>query len=576
MKTYTHITLDISHASFPPLIDAKQYDSGTRYVVLTITDKGAAWIIPEGVHGIVNITKPDNTVCWYDTDPVGNPVVEISGNKVTFLLAPQALTVSGEAVGDLSLYDAEGHKLTTFTFTLQIQKAAVADSRITSTDYFNALSQTAAQILSTQSMVKPLGFYSTVEELETDISSPDIGDMYGVGLSAPYEYYVWDGAVWVNNGEIGSSGIPYIGVAEGTPNALAVNYSGVIGNGEPFVFSPKINGASGATLKIGASDAFPILNHDGTPIDDNMLYANVPIVAIYRAASDDAEPAYIVTLDGSTGEPGATFTPSISSDGVISWSNDRGLNNPEPVNIIGPVGPVGPSGKDGATGPKGDPGKGFSILGYFPDIESLENSITSPDAGDSYGVGTSEPYDIYTWDGENNDWVNNGPIQGAEGKPGVTYTPSVSTDGVISWTNDGGLQNPNPVTITGPAGERGPNSVTGETATTIDGLLMGDGEFVSAAMPGTDYSIPDKVSTITLSSAWEGSGPYTQTVSSLTVDSKSKVDLQPDSSVIAQLVSDKVVGLYIANDGGNLTAYAVGSAPTVELTVQVTISEVIL
>lgn len=41
---------------------------------------------------------------------------------------------------------------------------------------------------------------------------------------------------------------------------------------------------------------------------------------------------------------GATFTPVVDSDGTLSWSNDKGLNNPVPVNIMGPV------------GPKGDPG----------------------------------------------------------------------------------------------------------------------------------------------------------------------------------------------------------------------------
>lgn len=33
------------------------------------------------------------------------------------------------------------------------------------------------------------------------------------------------------------------------------------------------------------------------------------------------------------GQSGATFTPSVSPDGVISWTNDRGLPNPAPVNI---------------------------------------------------------------------------------------------------------------------------------------------------------------------------------------------------------------------------------------------------
>lgn len=36
---------------------------------------------------------------------------------------------------------------------------------------------------------------------------------------------------------------------------------------------------------------------------------------------------------GGKGDDGATFTPSVSPDGVISWTNDRGLPNPAPVNI---------------------------------------------------------------------------------------------------------------------------------------------------------------------------------------------------------------------------------------------------
>ena len=38
------------------------------------------------------------------------------------------------------------------------------------------------------------------------------------------------------------------------------------------------------------------------------------------------------------GQNGATFIPSVSTEGVISWTNDRDLPNPEPVNIKGEKG----------------------------------------------------------------------------------------------------------------------------------------------------------------------------------------------------------------------------------------------
>ena len=40
---------------------------------------------------------------------------------------------------------------------------------------------------------------------------------------------------------------------------------------------------------------------------------------------------------GKPAENGATFTPSVSADGVISWTNDKGLTNPLPVNLVNAV-----------------------------------------------------------------------------------------------------------------------------------------------------------------------------------------------------------------------------------------------
>ena len=100
-------------------------------------------------------------------------------------------------------------------------------------------------------------------------------------------------------------------------------------------------------------------------------------------------------------------------------------------------------------GAQGETGRGFAILGYFQTVDALTSGIQAPQSGDAYGVGKSEPYDIYIWDGTKSSWVNNGRLQGADGKNGTTFTPSVSQDGVLSWTNDGGLKNPDEVSIKG-------------------------------------------------------------------------------------------------------------------------------
>lgn len=76
---------------------------------------------------------------------------------------------------------------------------------------------------------------------------------------------------------------------------------------------------------------------------------------------------------GSNGDGGATFIPSVSADGVISWTNDKGLPNPKPVNIKGvkgdkgDKGEAGENGKDGANGYTPVKGKD-----YFTDSEKAE------------------------------------------------------------------------------------------------------------------------------------------------------------------------------------------------------------
>ena len=53
---------------------------------------------------------------------------------------------------------------------------------------------------------------------------------------------------------------------------------------------------------------------------------------------------------------GATFTPNVDTQGNISWTNDKGLENPVSRNIRGPQGIQGPQGEQGPVGPTGPQG----------------------------------------------------------------------------------------------------------------------------------------------------------------------------------------------------------------------------
>ena len=72
-------------------------------------------------------------------------------------------------------------------------------------------------------------------------------------------------------------------------------------------------------------------------------------------------------------------------------------------------------------------------------------------AGKSSYIGTNGNW--YVWDGKKNAFVDSGkPSRGEKGNAGVIFTPYLSEDGILSWTNNGNLPNPKPVKLSG-AGE---------------------------------------------------------------------------------------------------------------------------
>lgn len=99
--------------------------------------------------------------------------------------------------------------------------------------------------------------------------------------------------------------------------------------------------------------------------DEAWRWANAEIFQIVESNVKAHIPEGCVLLDDTynmalkivlSGGDGITFTPSVSEQGIISWTNDGGLPNPEPRNIRGPRGEQGPQGEVGPQGPRGQMG----------------------------------------------------------------------------------------------------------------------------------------------------------------------------------------------------------------------------
>lgn len=100
----------------------------------------------------------------------------------------------------------------------------------------------------------------------------------------------------------------------------------------------------------------------------------IPTVALISPIGTGSSGASGGSGGGITGTNGVTFTPHLSADGTLSWTNDGGLTNPVPVNIKGEKGDTGARGAKGDKGDTGAAGSDASVtaaniktaLGYIP------------------------------------------------------------------------------------------------------------------------------------------------------------------------------------------------------------------
>lgn len=197
---------------------------------------------------------------------------------------------------------------------------------------------------------------------------------------------------------------------------------------------------------------------------------------------------------GGDGTPGVTFTPSVSADGVISWTNDGDLENPAPVSIMGPQGEKGEKGDTGPQGAKGEKG----------------------DTGAQGAKGAK---------GEKGDTGATGP-QGEKGDTGAT-----------------GAQGPK-----GEKGETGPQGAKGDTGAQGPQGEKGD--------PGAPT-----VMTLTLAAADWADGAQTKTIDGMTAERPAIVTPAPES-----ISAWKSAGC-IAHDADGGVAFSATTAPEVDIIV---------
>lgn len=117
MGYFQNVYLDINPEKSYTVINAKQFDSGTRGIIAHITNNGEPYTIT-GDNVVFRVKRPDGHI-------ITNDAIINQNGTVTALFSPECLTVYGRAYADIAeiIEIDENNKkiLSTVTFILNIK-----------------------------------------------------------------------------------------------------------------------------------------------------------------------------------------------------------------------------------------------------------------------------------------------------------------------------------------------------------------------------------------------------------------------------------------------------------------------
>ena len=261
-----------------------------------------------------------------------------------------------------------------------------------------------------------------------------------------------------------------VGADSLTVNGIGISVSGADGaDGKDG--APGADGKDGAatvqigTVTTGAAGSQASVTNVGA---DNAAILNFTIPRGNTGAQGVPGPSGAPGRDGADGAPGADGQDATIAIGTVTTGaagseaavTNTGTPSAAVFNFTIPRGATGAAGKDGDNGADGKDGVngqdgadgaaatiqiGEVVTGAAGTNASVENTGTENAAILKFTIprgATGTP----GADGQDG-------APGADGKNGVTFTPSVDTNGDLSWSNDGGLPNPETVNLRGAQGE---------------------------------------------------------------------------------------------------------------------------
>ena len=131
------VTVDVSKSIPAPTVFCKQADNVVRVLRVTIQDNKEDYPIPAGFVARLRGTKADGTRIYLNARSAAENVAE-------FILTQNALAAYGKATCEVELSNSAGVVVKSCNLVLNVQKTAMDDSAVESTDEFQSLDAAAA------------------------------------------------------------------------------------------------------------------------------------------------------------------------------------------------------------------------------------------------------------------------------------------------------------------------------------------------------------------------------------------------------------------------------------------------
>lgn len=306
-------------------VSVMQCDVNTRALEITLLSGEAAWNVPDGVTAISAYTKPDGTKGLYDTLPDGTDACTISGNVVTAVLPPQALTVPGDVDLAVIFTDDDQNQLAAFAVPIKVRRNPAVGA-VASGDYFNLqkwIKEAVANIAVPTALPNPQKLILTgAVEAEYDGSAEVTVEIPEGGSGGSAEVHIGsdeptgDEVVWINaEGDADGGFIPAPATAE-VGQTIVVKAVDEDGKPTEWECADVATGGSGAlehirTIELTEEVAQIVVDTDA---DGNALNLSNIVLAIY-------------TVGGTNNTATSTYYcyPNSINAGAIRFANENGV-----------------------------------------------------------------------------------------------------------------------------------------------------------------------------------------------------------------------------------------------------------